>query len=331
MQSQNDVQSCRLNFMDTINFPLLIQRILCISPFIRDGKKLISSHILTAYSICVMVGYVILIAVSIIQIKSVGFDWLDLSQGYLWIIIVCFELIFTVISFPLLLLFCLLSKHLQMKLLLEMSKIDDDLIQEFGVDFNHVYLRFVINQRVEIFSCSAYFAYIFYLLHCALQNHELSSLGFYIFAVAYVLEQYVCALLFWSLSNTALMLRSKLYMLTEIQENMYQNPSDNLRFTKRKLSTLMVTFKDICLIIDLISHSIGSMFVLQMAHDFTLLTSQCYIIFYIVTKSRSARAITVIMHIMVWMVQNVLRIGVTAVTMSGTVDEVCLWMNNNYL
>lgn len=322
MASENEVKSCRLNFMDTIQFALTVQRIFCISPFVKDGKTLVASQLLTGYSIVAIVSYVIAIVFSILCIKSQGFDWLDLSQGYLWIIIVCFEIVFTIVSFPILLLVCLVSKHRQIQLLSDIARMDEVLIAEFGVTFNPVYLRFVVSQRVEIFLCSTYFVYIFLLLHGALQNHNLTSLPFYVFVVAYILEQYVSALLFWAISNTALMLRSKYVVLTQIQDKMFRNPHVDITVTKRKLSTLMASFKDICFLVDLISQNIGAFFVIRMAHDFTLLTSQCYLIFYILTKNTSSRAITVVLHLVVYMMQNVMRIGVTTVTMSRTVDEV---------
>lgn len=325
MSTHADVKSCHINLFDAIKFPLFIQRILCISPFVRNGKHLVSSQITTAYSLCVIVGYILAIVFSVLQIHSNGFGWLDLSQGYLWIIIVCFELIIAVVSFPVVILFCLLSKHLQIELLTEIVRIDDVLIKEFGVDFNPIYLQFVHRQRGEMLICSIYFVYIYYTLHLVMQNHGLTLLGYYTFALAYILEQYVCALLFWSLSNSALLLRSKFVILNQIQEILYRNPYDknNAKVTKRKLSNLMVTFKDVCMIIDFISKSVGSMFVLQMAHDFTLLTSQCYIIFYILTKKNNGdMAIFVVANLLVWMMQNVMRIGLTAIAMSRTVDEV---------
>lgn len=307
-----------------MKFPLLVQRIFCISPFIRDGKNLVSSQLLTAYTILVIIGYIVTIALSILQIQSRGFDWLDLSNGYLWIIIVCFELFFTVISFPILLFLCLVSKNKQMQLMTAISKIDDALIDEFDVNFHPVYLKFVISQRMQLFVCSTYFAYIYYTLRKALASHDLNTLGFHTFAVAYILEQYVSGLMFWSLSNIALILRSKFTLLKQIQEQMYHHPEENATMAKRKLSCLIVIFKDICQIIDMISQNVGSIFVLRMAHDFTLLTSQCYIIFYILSKNRTENGIIVVMHMFVWMLQNVLRIGLTSVMMSYTVDEVSL-------
>lgn len=303
----------------------MVQRIFCLSPFVRSGNQLATSTSLTVYSWIVIVGYVVAIAASIVQINANGFDWLDLSQGYLWIIIVCFELFFTIVTFPILLVYCQYAKQLQMQTLMKIVHLDQVLIDEFDANFNPVYLRQMISQRVEIFIWSSYFAYIYVVLHGVLHKHGLTLLGFYTFALAYVLEQYVSGLLFWSISNSASILRSKFAMLKQIQQHVHRHPYTNATVTKRKLSTLMSTFKDICAIIDLISQSVGSMCVLRVAHDFTLMTSQCYLIYYFMTESGGTVEFVPVMNIMIWMLQNVVRIGMIAFTMSWTVDEVSIW------
>lgn len=312
----------RITFWEVIKCPYYLQLIAGISPYVRKGNQLVSTTLVNVYSTLLIVLFVFFVTVSIRLIRDEGFEWLNFNHGYLWIIIVCFELTFTVITFPIMLVYCQFSKREQIWFIIKIEEIDSLLIDEFEVSFNQLYSSFRIRQYVELGGSSLYYIIIYLVLRSILQFYELTSIGFELFSIVYVWEQAISGLMTFSFMNSSIVLSSKFAMLKQIQQTIETNVCLSASVTKRKLSILMTTFKDVCQIIEMISQQTGVVLILRYSHDFTLLTSQCYMIYFLLTEYQDEWTMKKLMTFLVWMVQNVVRIGLTSYRMHSTVSEV---------
>lgn len=75
---------------------------------------------------------------------------------------------------------------------------------------------------------------------------------------------------------------------------------------KCDISVWMCIFKELCSLIDLLSETWGVVLIVRMMHDFTLLVSQMYVIYWILTSAQYNLAF--VMIVTFWMLQNVIKI-----------------------
>lgn len=331
-------KSAPITYLDAIRVPLLVQRVICLSPFRRRGDRLVSSAAITCYSVLYLAAFLATITVSSVLIYADEFAWhATIRHGYLWVIISTFEVIFTMTTYPVLLVYALLARNLQMETMMFVDALDGKLRRVFGVDLNRFYVGFVRRQNAELFAWLLYFAVMYAILTAVMQTNGFSSVGFALFAFTYQMEQCSTGLLSWSITNSMKVLWSKFGTLRRVQRQLMR-AADAGQFAgaggavqlKRQLAVLMRTFKDLCDVIDKMSERMGALFVLRYAHDFTLVTSQCYLVYWLLAENGTAMGGStwaLLGSVVLWMWQNVARIGLTALWASWTVEEVSIgWL-----
>lgn len=344
-----------ISYLDVIRLPLLIQRVLCLSPFRRcrhDPQRLVTSVDITLYSCVYTAAYVLTVVVAVLMIRSDTIDWRSapFRQGYLWLIIGGFELSFTFVTHPLQLLFAQLTRDTQIRLLMHIVSLDERIRRTFDWSFDAFYASRIRRQTVEIGVWFCYFAALHGCLSAMMHAYGFSSAGFQLFALMYQLEQATTGLLSWTITNTLMVLCTKFETLRLVHGQMTMRSvlvsgmatmttngggcdggqlgrRDDAQRMKRQLASLMKMFKELCDLIDALNDNMGAQMVLRYAHDFTMLVSQCYLIYCVVLENgwhMDASMWALVASTMLWMVQNVLRIGLTAMWAAKTVDEVKL-------
>lgn len=320
-------------YLDAIRVPLRVQRLFGLSVFVHTAdNQLRTSASITIGACLYIIAYLLAVVVSLLWIRSAGVDWpLARRHGYLWLIIATFEVGFTVGTYPVLLAFSLYTRPVQMAVLLRLHRLDERLSDTFAVDRRPFYARLVRNQNRQLIAWLLYYALLSGLLTALMSAHGYDAAGFALFAAAYQLEQCTTGLLTWTITNCVHVLADQFGALRTVQRTLMMRPpppladADGRTQLKRQLAVLMATFRDVCELIEQISDNMGAVFVLRYAHDFTLVTSQCYLVYWIVLENGArmdAATWALLGSVLLWMVQNVVRIGLTAMRMSQAVDEV---------
>lgn len=317
-----------LTYLDSIAEPIFVQLLICISPFRRQGESLVTSTSITVYSCIYIFVYVMSAIVAILNIQAtvsqVALQDI-LSYGYLTLVIAVLELAYTLCTFPMFLIAMQFTRQMQINVLLRIAKIDALLIAEFPeLDLQPFYVRLMRKQRIEMSLGAVYFAFMSCMLMWLLELFHFRSFGFQLFAVIYIVEQTSTGLVSWSYTNAVHVMWARFCHLGRAQEIIQEDASAIV--LKRRLSVLMGTFRDSCDLIESINGDMGLLLVIRVGHDFTLLLSQSYMLFWLIRTADMWQLFSgygvLMMAGALWMVQNVMRLLGSTFWTSRVVDEV---------
>lgn len=316
-----------LTYLDCVAVALRWQQLACVSPYRRLHDTLATSKALTMYS-CTFIGfYVLFVAVVILDVKAnVGQVALQkiLSYGYLAIVITVAEVTYTLFTYPWFLVFTQFTRQLQMSTLKRIVDLDALLIGEFQLDLQPYYRRLIQKQRVELAAGLVYFSIMFGFLLWLLEWFGFRTLGFRLFAVLYIVEQSSTGLVSWSFTIATHVLFSKFVHLGRVREILLEEKD---AFTlKKRLALLMGSFRDMCDLIENINSDMGILVVTRVVHDFTLVLSQSYMLFWLVRTTPMWQFYggygVVLVAGVLWMLQNMTRLLNSTSEAARAVEEV---------
>lgn len=310
------------NFFDSMRVQLFLQAAFGISPFIRRGNRVVSSRWINAHSIVILIIFVFVVWTSIIEILKEVSGWTE-SGSYLWMIIIFFELIFTNTAFPLLIVHSLLWKKQQMDFFNRVFALDESMQQHFRINIQPTHRALFIRTIGMFLICFLYYGIItFFAIVGPLTSSTENK--FVTYSLAYQLEQIATGFLSSAVINAALILKSRFQLLQMVQLILLSSDGD-IASRKLRLSVWLFNFKELCSLVDLFSQKFGAILIVRFAHDFTLLTSQCYLIFWIIfsVASSNANKWGYVSLVCFWMLQNIVKIGATAIVAQMTINEVC--------
>lgn len=239
------------------------------------------------------------------------------NHGYLWTMIASFEILFTNIAFPLLLLYSFMWRQEQIKFWTRLLAIDKVLHTRFKVDFKPIYVH--LYRRILIVFVVFYIYYSGIsagLLYTLIETRQVKVHSI-VFSLIYQIEQCATGLLTISVINVFQLVRTRFRLLQNfcttaptvpVNENNRAEVA-SLKARSQQISTWTLTFKEMCALIDLLSKKLGMLLMLRFAHDFTLLTSQFYLIFWIMRDNKESDKYVFVVLICYWMVQNAVKIG----------------------
>lgn len=243
------------------------------------------------------------------------------QRSYLWAVIAGFEILFNNVGFIVSMILCECKKKRQLSFLNQIFDIDEVIKNDFRMEIR--YKNLYVNNIVAVLLCLIYYegltAFVLYFLY----HHGLTSFGLYVFAFLYQYEQICSGMLSLSYINYVLLLRERFRILKDIQiestneSTTIANPSNVARISK-----LFLTYKQLCSLVELINDNYGIMLIIRIAHDFTLTTSQVYLISWVFMDSNVTNKVELIACVAFWMIQNIVKIGLTALSTELTVKEV---------
>lgn len=314
-----------LTIYDNLGFPFKLQQITAISPYIRKGNTLRTSLISTTYSYAFLLTYLGSVALSFYFFED--YTSIHLSDGYLWRIIIYFEIVFTNIVYPILLVALERKKQQQMWFISAVHEWDEMCRYEFQTNFTQIYNNLHFYQCTELIFCILYFSLLLLIFHIrliALRTYTFSAI---LFSFTYIMEQFSIGVLTWVLNDSVRIILSKFDILHQIQRSnfpvMQTNKSnDKILFEKRKLVLILKAFKKLCYIIDVLSGELGSLVIILIAHDFTLVTSQCYMIYWIIFYNTVNDKTDFVVSILLWMIQNFIKLSCISITCQRAINKV---------
>lgn len=310
--------------LEALNFQLFIQRIFCISPITRRGTQVISNSQTTVYTYGVLVTYVFVVATSVWMMRADGVFKRQFSNGYLWAIIGYFEFIFVNALYIVGVVYVERQKIHQIQLINRMCQIDNTLqlhYKDLHLDYDALRRR----QALVIFLCFLYYIVVMAHILLGLIRKNLNSTGVLLFALTYQIEQLSTGLMTVSYVNFMMLIQRRFKLLKLVSTIVFDKESGrNSVSTKLRLGQMLALFKELCEVINVMNHSVGVVLTFRTAHDFTLATSQCYLIYWILSDNFGSTKYYLIATLFIWMVQNFIKVGTTSFVAHSTIKEVSI-------
>lgn len=313
------------DFWYSIKFYLLIQRVHGISPFsLRNGKLSPAWHI-TFLTFLTLTIYTVIISSSIYGMYTNGFFRKIFSNGYLFAIIGCFEIGFSNTAYILLVIISELSKNVQIKCFTILCDIDAVLAKEFRAKIDYLWQR---KQSIIIIGMIwCYYQLLSIIIFVKLYQFNVMTKDNFIFVLCYAIEQSTAGVYSCSYINFVSQIRCRFLMIRNAQMSLLSTSKYDQKAESRiirKVSILINTYKSLCELVTMLNENFGLALVLRYTHDFTLTTSQIYMIFWIIIDNHDNDKLGLILYVVLWMTQNIVKmIGVSLET-EWTANEVSL-------
>lgn len=303
---------------------LLIQRVYCLSPFhLKDNRKLQSTWTMLAYTGAYLTIYIAIIAISIYHLNIFTYLKQFLPVGFMWIALGGFEFFSTNATFVLVVIVLSAKRSVQMDYLQRLVSVDGRLLRHFEAqtDCRRVESR----SNFAWITMSIYYQGLAVVATIVVCRTQLSQLVPIIFA--YQLEQATASGLAYMLVNYMLILRARFILVRHIFEEASQEyVVTRIRRQKdavlRRLAVVYQVFKELCDLVSLFDSAFGLVALIRLAHDFTLLNTQMYLVFWLARDAETASDLWYIGIALVWMLPNVIKIGGTTAAVESTLDEV---------
>lgn len=310
--------------LEALNFQLFIQRMFCISPFTRRGTQLVSSFQTTLYTYGVLLAYVFVLVTSVWMMRADGIFERQFSYGYLWAIIGYFEFIFTNTLYIVCVVYVEMNKNHQIQLIHRMCQID----RTFQLHYKHLPLDYDSlrrRQALVLFLCFLYYILVMAHILLVLVRNNLNTIGVVLFVFIYQIEQLCTGLVTVTIVNMLIIIKGRFKLLKSVSTVVFDKDDKlgrNSIATKLKLGQMLGLFKELCELINVINLNAGVVLFFRTAHDFTLATSQCYLMYWIMTGNFGSARYYIVATLFTWMAQNFVKFGATTFIAHSTIKEV---------
>lgn len=316
----------QFSLWDALRTPWRVQTLYGLSPFILNRKtnQLSPTWYTTAYSYLILVLHFVILSLSLWLMAIEGLLKFDSGNSYLWNAICCFEVVFVNVAYPLLIFFTERKKYKQILFFNKIYKIDKLLQDQFSIN-DIMYRKLYQFNNISVFTIIFYYDGLFLCVLWILIKLDvhLRSYGIFLFALAYHIEQVSNGLMTWFYVNCVKIVKQRFEIISNVQGTIVQSMKSNQQYkTSRDISLLLALYRELCETINILNENSGLMLTIRLAHDFTLLTSQCFLIFWIALNDRDDSAPLVILAVIVWMMQNFVKIGAISVLSGITSTEV---------
>lgn len=314
----------KLNLWDALKPTMILQRVYCISPFQRVGNLLEPSLISSIYGLVSVILYYALMVYSTYLIIKVGNVVPLFQKSYIWAVIGGFEILFNNAGLIVLMILSEFKKKQQLSFLNQIYVIDETIKREFRVEIK--YKSLYLQNVTAVLLCFIYYEGLTVFVLYFLYGYGLTSSGLYIFTFLYQYEQISSGTMSLTYISYVLLVRERFRILKNIQVQLTNESTVSNQSNVLKISKLFLTYKDLCSLIELINDNYGITLIIRIAHDFTLTTSQVYLISWVFMDNNVTNKIELIMCITLWMIQNIVKIGFTTLSAELTVEEVNLFI-----
>lgn len=319
--------TCQVRVMyllEALNFQLFLQRMFCISPLTRRGTQVISSSRTTVYTYGVLLIYVFVVATSVWMMRADGVFKRQFCNGYLWAIIGYFEFIFVNALYVVGVIYAVIQKNHQIQLINRICQIDNTLqlhYKHLNLDYDALRRR----QALVIFLFFLYYIVVMAHILLGLIRTNLNSIGVLLFALTYQVEQLSMGLVTVAFVNFMMLIKKRFNLLKSVSTIVFDKDDKfgrNSDATKLRLGQMLGLFKELCELINVLNRSVGVVLIFRTAHDFTLATSQCYLMYWILSDNFGSTKYYLIATLFIWMVQNFIKVGATSFIAHSTIKEV---------
>lgn len=308
---------------NSLKISLFIQRVYCLSPFYLSGSKLQTPWPIQAYIHIYLAVYIAIIAISVYYLQIFATLKQFLPSGFMWIALSGCEFFLTNITFVLVVVFLNAKRIIQMNLLHRIATVDNRMHRHFGVEVNFWRLR-RYNNIAWIVMLLYYQGFAVVVTIIVIRSNLIRLIPF---VFAYQFQQATASGFTFLLVNYMLILRARIVLVRDVFNAIWKEYAIavNRRQKDAVLQRLSVTyqvFKELCELVQVIDGAFGLVALVRIAHEFTLLNTQLYLVFWIARDVQDFSDLWYIVMALVWMLPNVIKIGCTTVTVESTLSEV---------
>lgn len=320
-----------MHVLDAVRWLISLQTAFCIAPYRIRDRRLVCSAATTGWTVVGALLFVAVVAYSAVRAYAEHSMELRFRNGYLWGIIATFEFSFTNFAYPALVVHSLRHRRDPIAFYNGIADMDAQLRRELGVRTGplnrrlHRIIMWFIGLSFPFFNC----LWAALLLLFALNGLQL-GMGVLLFVCANQLEQLTMGLLTWSLVSHLLVMRARFRALRTVRLNgggaggRLSAGASTVARTRRRVAVWLSAFQRLVGMLDRLSVGVGNVVALRFTHDFTLLLSQVYLVYWLVADYRRQHLATIV-FVAFWSVPNVLKIGATTYAAHVTVEEVIDW------
>lgn len=294
-----------MKFLEAMKYQIRFQQFLLIAPYRVVKNRAESSGVLNLYIVIMVSGFFLNIVIATHLISSENSGNFGFNKGYLWRIIGIFELTFANVSYPLLVIHTLIYRRHQIDFLNKICDIDETLNEQFGVDTNRLndYQRW--RSYIFIVGSSTYYLTLYYLVFFHLLPSAVATqTGYLLLVVANQMEQCSMGLLTWTIIYYCSVIRQRCTMLQSIKMADIIR-SEDVKKSRKLMATWLAVFRDLCRLIEGMNNGWGFVIAWRYSHDFTLLISQLYLMYFIVELGGHS---TIFLFVLYWSIQNVFKL-----------------------
>lgn len=276
-----------------------------------------------AYIYIYLTVYIAIIAISVHFLHLFVTLRQFLPAGFMWIALSSFEFVFTNITFVLVVVILNAKRFMQMDFLQRIATVDNRMHRHFGAEVNFWRLRRYNNLAWT--AMSLYYQGLAVIVTVVVCRTGFGQLVPFVFA--YQLEQATASGLAFMLVNYMLIVRARFVLIRRVFATVWKEylVAANRRQKDVVLQRIVVVFqvfKELCALMQVLDGAFGLVALVRLAHDFTLLNTQLYLVFWIARDVKTLSDLWYIVIALVWMLPNVIKIGCTTVSVESTLSEV---------
>lgn len=300
------------NFWSSLRLALRLQQILGLSPFVICKNKLKSIWYISTFNIIRLIIVILATIWAFERMIRDGILKLTFSQGYLWGSLIIFEISFTVIGHIALICICEIKKNSKMEIFQMLYDIDEKLNNHFKKLSYRKHLWFNLASTIFIVS---YYGLIRNKIIQKVKETPLFTVPNLIFINLYVYEQITASVESLAYNQFTHLIRERFIYISEIKLELSKQRyalSDELLIDK--VAILLTIYKKLAHIVKYMNKNMGLLLAIRFTHDFTLTTSQLYIIFWAAIDHEYNNQFYIILAILYWMVQNTSKIIISCVS-----------------
>jgi hypothetical protein len=296
----------------------------------KSRTKLVTDNVQLLLSLAIIGVVVAELAFCGYQIH-LGNALIEHNQGkkttHLMVLIIYLEFALTIICGMYFLVNAILKRYEQMNLFEKIQKIDDTIRRNFGiaVDFH----RFGWVAGLLLLITLVYYNVIVTVVVCIPMLRAVRSINAMVILLIYILQAATSGVFTHGFISCVMAIYVRVVRLNgkletivryppEQLEQLYQTKSDlcmeMMRFTK--------AYKQLCSCVEDLNRIYGFSLVLHFTHDFTLLTSQIFMVFYVSYYEEWADSKLKILGLVIWMIPNIIKITFICFVCHVTRNEV---------
>lgn len=270
----------RINLSVALTAPLLLHRLLFITPLSRGPhKRLYSSTPLIVYYLTVMLLYTLANIMFLANNSGHTRSAID-TYGYTWYGILTIDFFLNKASFLFISGMSVYRRHCQIEFFHTIAAIDARLRRHCGVRMH--YERLLVGYAVVLVGCfvSTYVAWRMALQSLGIVEliADKALMNIWMFSVMFVLERLPVMLITVAFACCALLIRQRLQQLAN-RLRWQRGAGVAARCGAVSFEHTMQVYTDLCRLTELLSGYMGAIMLMRLVHDFLSITTSAYFLF----------------------------------------------------
>lgn len=330
-----------MQILDAVRHVILLQTAFCVAPYWPFGHRLTTYRWASVWSLGGAFALVLVAVYTFVRVHHISVQrWLQLRGiSYLWAIIAAFECAFTYCAYPALVVHTFVHRRFYIEFVNGIADMDVRLERRLAIRCGAMNRR--LQRQLLGMMCLMwpYFNLLWVFMALLMIGNRLSlGWGMALMVWTNQVEQFAMGLLTGALIVRMVVLRSRFRALRSrrLLAAVRRSARASDRPARETVAVWLTEFKRLVTMIDEMSAHMGAVMAMRFMHDFTLLLSQMYLVYWTLTNgsgsgdgqppTMAGRIGTnewlTVGFVAVWSVQNVIKIVATTYAAHVTVREV---------